>query len=390
MILSVEPLCHGLEHARVNAALLRALQLACPGEAVVFLSEASHGEAVRSHLAGSGPDPVGIDVLPRRRDRNDTRAVARAGEFLFARYLVREAQRRGARLLVLTAVNTPILYFLSRILRKNPGAPPVLAVAHSLMQNLTCEPTSWLARHMGLRRTLAGLDPARLRVVVPGASVRASAIRRAPETAAALAALDLGYDFPPRTGPERRLAAPLRLGFLGVATRRKGIDTFYRLARAIPAELASFVVVGMLQDRPAPGPQPDRVEVPCPDRFLDQAERERLMAGLHYAVFPYQAAEYELVASAAFLDALAAGLPVLALRNAYFDHQFERLGDIGYLCADEDELAATVRRLALHPEPARYRAQQERLIEGRRFFTPETQALVLRSLLDYSSPLSPA
>ena len=381
MILAVEPLCHGHEHARVNAALLHAFRMAFPDEPIHFLSEAGHGEAVFAHLREQGAGPITRSDLKRVRHRDDSSLSARAGELFFCRYLLKQAKARQACLLLLTAVNTPILFFLNTGLQLSSYPLRVVAMAHSLMQNLTLEPASLLTRWMGLRRTLAGLDARRIRVLVPGDSVLGAAQRRAPEAAGALASLDLCYDFPANVPPSPPLTPPLRFGFLGVATRRKGIDSFYRLAGATEPSLASFVVIGLLQDRPGTGLDSRRVEVPCPDRFLEPAERTALLDRLHYAVFPYQPAEYELVASAAFLDALAARKPVIALRNPYFALQFQRMGDIGYLCDTEEELIATVRELARQPDPDRYARQQARLDAGCRFFRVEEQASRLRALL---------
>ena len=178
----------------------------------------------------------------------------------------------------------------------------------------------------------------------------------------------------------------MRFGFLGVATRRKGIELFYRLADAVqqvnPPGAVEFLVIGLLQDPPTDATAKASVIVPCPDRFLESEERDHLIATLHYAVFPYVAAEYELVASAAFLDALAALKPVIALRTSYFSAQFDRMGDIGYLCDTESEIIAVTKKLAQCRDENRYRQQQENLAAGRRFFEPRNQSRILRTILE--------
>lgn len=377
----IEPICGGHEHARVNAAFLETLTRAYPGEPILFIAQPDHAACVKARLAPASARMLSHRPMARFAMRHNTSAIGRLSEAIrAARFLL---YTRSARMVVFTAINTPLLYFSSRWLSVTRSRRKVVAIAHSIMQNILYPAGGFIARHTGLKATLKGLDPRRIKLMLPGPNVVAGVVRRIPKSAPALAAFDLCYDFPetPATGPP---PGPARFGFIGVATRRKGIDAFYRLARAVHAENVSstFTVIGLLQDPPMVRVGQDIVEVPSPDRFLEDHEREPRIASLHYAVFPYQPEEYELLPSAAFLDALAALKPVIALRNPYFDIQFKRMGDIGYLCDSEAQLIETARSLSARPDRERYRLQQQNLLAGRVFFTAEAQALRLRTILD--------
>lgn len=384
MIMSAEPMCVGHEHARVNAALLHAVRLAFPEKRLFFFAEPEHGRIVRAHLDSQGACDVAVVALPRIPNRHDVGLCSRADAFFFCGKLLHKARRLEARQVLLTAINTPLLFFLNLWLTVCYRELRVIGVAHSLMQNLTFSPPRLAPGRITLRKTLQRCSPSRLTIFVPGESIRQAAVARAPEIERCLQVLDFCYDFPTRVESSPGIP-PMRFGFLGVGTRRKGIELFYRLAdvvqQANPSGAVEFLVVGLLQDSPTGTEAKAPVFVPCPDRFLEPAEQNRLIARVHYAVFPYVATEYELVASAAFLDALAALKPVVALRNSYFAAQFERMGDIGYLCDTESEIIAVVKKLAQGHDENRYRQQQENLAAGRRFFEPDNQARLLRKIL---------
>lgn len=378
MIHAVEPVCTGFSHAHVNAALLATVRLAWPDEAVVFTAEPAHLDAVRGYLDANSVHSVELRALDHGRISYPRTPLDKAAVLPFCMRILSAARRDGATRVLLTASYTPHLLFLDLLTRTTHRDIPVLAIAHSLMQNLLhAGGPRWLPRLADvLRRSRSG----RLRVCVPADCIRRRAIELVPD--ANVAAIDLAYFFPD-TVPVPPAPPPLRLGFLGVGSRRKGIDLFYRLAAELTAThepgAFAFELVGRIEDAPSPEWANAPVSAERSGRLLTEAERSARLSRLHVAVFPYLAAEYELVASAAFLDAVAAGIPVLAMRTPYFEEQFARFGDIGELCDSYDTLKAAAGR-CLGDTGAHWSARRRNLLAARAAFSPETLAPQLRAL----------
>ena len=120
---------------------------------------------------------------------------------------------------------------------------------------------------------------------------------------------------------------------------------------------------------------------PPPNEFISPDEIGKLVKPLHYSVFPYRGEIYQLVASAAFLDAFVFLKPVIALKNPYFDYYFDKIGDIGYLCNNQEDMLKTIISLAEDFPMERYKVQRENLLKGRSFFQPKELASKLKMIM---------
>jgi hypothetical protein len=108
---------------------------------------------------------------------------------------------------------------------------------------------------------------------------------------------------------------------------------------------------------------------------------ERQLGQTTYAVFPYRPSAYRLVASGSVLDALAAGKPLIALRNPQFEEMFQVMGDIGYLCDDMAGMKRLITSILRDPPRDRYRQQSRNILATRRIFEPAAVAVELRAAL---------
>lgn len=391
MIVAVEPLCRGDEHAVVNAGLIASIRLAFPKSPVLFLAEERHLEIVQHVLSREGIS--GVEAEPIQIPPGSGRFVCRMlSEFRFCRQVLGVAKKRKSNKVIFCAVNDMELLWLKFLLCTMFRSITAMAILHTIMQSIfhpPCQP--W--RHLiWLRNVLSWGVLDRLKIVVPGESIRRRTLVEMPHLESQLHALELAYFFP---APSEECSVmptnTIRFGFLGVATRRKGIDTFFRLAaetyeRISMCELRpEFAVLGPLIERPCREQVNCEVSVPSPNRFLPLYEMAELTRCIHYAVFPYVAEEYQLVASAAFLDAIAHLKPVIALRNPFIEYSFEKMGDIGYLCDSYEEMRDVVLSILKEFPVARYRRQCENILRGRSIFEPSVLSSQLRAIVQSGS-----
>ena len=173
-------------------------------------------------------------------------------------------------------------------------------------------------------------------------------------------------------------AGPLRLGLLGIAGPSKGLDVFARVAQrvvSVAGDAAEFRLIGKVQrgwrDLDLSGISGPR---PFSEDWLPRDVFERELANLHYVVLPYNMDYYALAASGVLLDALCWRKPIISFRTPAIDELTARFGEIGHVCADENDMFATVQRLLRGFDDKRYQAQRRNLDAAYRSRLPETLA----------------
>lgn len=72
--------------------------------------------------------------------------------------------------------------------------------------------------------------------------------------------------------------------------------------------------------------------------MLDQQTFDNKIADLDFSLFFYDNTYYELCASGAFFDALNHEIPMLGLKNDFFEYYFQKYGSMGYMFNSVDEL----------------------------------------------------
>ena len=111
---------------------------------------------------------------------------------------------------------------------------------------------------------------------------------------------------------------------------------------------------------------------------LSEHEMSNAINGLDYSVFVYGSDSYRLKMSGAVLDSFSFLKPVIAIKNPMFMFLFEKMGDIGYLCNDLDELKDVIIDLLNNFDTKRYWQQQENILKNRNIFSIENAAKLLK------------
>ena len=181
------------------------------------------------------------------------------------------------------------------------------------------------------------------------------------------------------------LSEPVCIGFVGLATKAKGIDIFLEIASAIRKRFGNrfeFQLVGRLQ-KGDEFRSPDVVADEPSTKMIPRAEFKARLAKLHYIMLPFRSGYYDLSASGALIDALASQIPVIALRVPLVETLFADYGDIGYLCNDHAEIIEAIEDIS-RLDASHYRAQvmriaaagEDRLTQN---LAPRYRAMILRS-----------
>lgn len=376
----VEPLCWGLEHAPINAALIAAVLQGFPQATVDVYGEASHLAAVEELLRHTRNSRLAR--VTWRSVRVPPRKIRGWQRVLETRRLLREldAAFHGSSpdALVISTVDSPLLALLKARLLGAWRRRPAIAVFHELLAALERRGSP---RRRGLVAALAVPHPAALKYLVLAEAIRTRLLVIAPRLAAHVVSVDhpsLLGDIP-ATEP-LHVPPPLRFGFVGGGRSAKRLADFAHLARDVRSRYANmeFHVVGAVPDE---FPRRDLAGLSWSDARLPLLEYVGRIRQLSHVVWLGDPEHYRLVASGSLVDAIALGVPILCQSGPLSAHLFRGFGDIGWLCDSVAEMRETIGRLASSLPVERDRAQRERLREARQQLAPEACAGDLRGAL---------
>ncbi|HVY38699.1 MAG TPA: hypothetical protein VHM31_12210 [Polyangia bacterium] len=374
MIVLFNALTWGFEHVPFDAALIASLEQGFPGEPIHFWAEAEHLRQTRAQLERRGQAKAVVWrelVIPPRHAPVGRRL---RDDVVLARRLLSEAQRLGATRVISCGMHPrsglPALKLLAPFYRR----PAVAFIHHAGLLSLLSS-----RRYHPLLTVANG----RLKQVVLGSSIRDEVARQLPAVGAHLASIRHPYLFDPAAPSDLPGAGPPSFAFLGMVAENKGFAAFARLADEFASSQGQppvrFELIGGVP-ADAAAAVPPSVRSHAAAGPLTRETYERLLQETSYTIFPYEPRFYSLVASGAVLDTLAAGKPLIALRNSQFEEMFAAMGDIGYLCADLAEMRAVIDGILKDPPRARYRRQSENILARRSIYEPAAVGDELRRL----------
>ena len=187
---------------------------------------------------------------------------------------------------------------------------------------------------------------------------------------------------------------PVTIGHIGsMEVERKNSHFIYSLAekfsREISADKLQFRIAGLITPPVLPYKNKWVHEVvgneePGKPQYLTRQQYEHELSLLDYGIFFYPDHQYIYRASGAVVDLINGLIPVITLKHPFFDYLFEVGGDIGFSCANLDEMDVLLKKIA-EADPAilgRYESQQKNIQRLQDRFTVHTIADDLASQID--------
>ena len=376
----------GGRHGPFNAMLLRVVAAALPGVPTEFWSDATHGEAVRA-LNPTLANRVAFEpanLWDRHTGRDELVTVDRLWhDVRTLRSIV--LARSGPTLLIVSSLSATGLFAAAAVQRLfGPMRVRVQFVMHGNLASLKhgWRPRNPVHRALGLGPALRYAPGPALRVLVLEETVAEALGREMPQASCHVDVLP--HPANEDEAPGGRVLAPVpQVAMVGLATRAKGADVFIRMAarlqQDIPGRIGLSIIGRLHPDLAAAGTV--ALAVPPEAAEIDRAVFVERIRAQDYVCLPYAGSYYELAASGSLLDAISCGRPIIAVKGTLLQSLFDRFGDIGFLCADEAEMLAALRRLATAPDPDRYAAQVAAITRLRTSRLPAQLAPAYRSHL---------
>ena len=387
MISVVEPVCTGLEHVPINTSMLQVIAAAFPGTPLTVSGDPSHLAELSASAGGPALGTVawrGARVPPRRADFRARLAIELP--------LVARAANAGdgaAPTVVVLLNGMPSTIVAVKLLHATGRLKvPVQFVLHGGASDLS----GWRSRNplrrlTDLHSAIAAPPRRRIQYIVLEDVIMDRIARDHPGLARDF--VGLPHPLLPseihRPAPLREMK-PLRIGFLGLATRQKGFDVFLRLAERLVRRHPGRVEFHAVGSRPvgeAAVVAPFLASLPSAEKLSRKEFLERIRS-LHYVCLPYQGSHYEFTASGVLLDAMANALPVIASRTPTVAKLFEASAP-GHCSDDFDDMERALDERIQGLTAERYAREVAAMAAWQRSRLPDTLArsyrAAMRSLL---------
>ena len=376
MVVLIEPQCFSFEHADFNAALLYSIYLAFPEYEILFIGEKSHIKWVQNMLTIE--DSKSVKKINWRQIHIPESKVAYwprlKKEIEFTRELYDVLKGKYINAIFLCSVTSTLILILKIWLRKKHSTP-IFAVVHGVLSTVASKqprrPWNWL---LSLRNVLSLPHPDQLHYIIPGKSIYNSIVGFRKKWGRCFSYINAPC-FLSRHGIDYLQTKPktIRFGYTGTANR--GFENFNRLASEISgiSDSAKFALVGHLID----GNQSENYSqkiIGLTNKTLSNREYAEHANNLTYIVGTANPEYYKWGVHSTLLDSLRYIKPGIYIRNPYIEYYFEKVGNIGYLCDNYEQVKQTVLCI-VHDFPlSKYQKQCENLIKGRELFKPKCVA----------------
>ncbi len=179
------------------------------------------------------------------------------------------------------------------------------------------------------------------------------------------------------------LRAPIRLGFLGLASDSKGFPLFVDLANEMTSKYKDQVEFHAIGRLPENGSHVRGLEALTTKPGLTRISRAdfvQRVIPLHFVILPHAEEYYGLSASGVLLDAIAWEKPLVARSIPIFESLFEKHGDIGYLFHSDRELREIVSHLVQTVDDSHYQRQVCNIKKAQSARTPAALAASYREI----------
>lgn len=362
MILVCEPECRGVSHLKVNTALISYLREIYLAEKIVFYAEGEHARAVQEEMEPSvassisfipvnPPDPTIPYRMRKKLDHAFVHELLKGCNeddlivFLSCTSTnLRALKKQLSRIERLRAV--VVVHGILRTLAKRRPPFPGVSSLWNLLE--------WFGFHF-----LFGNN--KIMYFVLGESIRKNLLKLYPWMKRYVESIDHPFLF---NKPIYRMPFAnniVNIGHLGIASRSKGSANFVQLAKenylSGRGRQLVFRFVGHINDSGLE--TADCVILPNSGTPLSQEYFDSLAMELDYAAYFYPRHAYDLVASGAFFDAFSYRIPIIALKNSFFEYYFQKFGDIGFLCENITEMRKVLDFIRMEETVDHYKKQQK-------------------------------
>jgi hypothetical protein len=366
MIIICEPQCIGFEHVEVNAALLTVIKYAFSDEEIMFVAEKEHIIMVQKILDSNSIHVIYKEIEVPPSNRIDI--LRFPSEFKLIKKVFELAKDLNSNKIIFSSIRRPGIIFVKLELRKFKNIRCII-VLHSIIEAVSKYPFEITEIPFWLRFWISFANNRSLRYLVLGPSIKNNLLKKLPNLKRFVTSIDHPYFYQSINQKKLIKDNTIRFGFFGVGSFRKGVDVFFKLAKDIKDETtrykSEFILIGPIVDKGVKKIEHDSVVVPSPDKPLSRELYGKYAENIDYAIICHKEDEYQLSANGSFFDAISHLKPVIAQKNPFVEYYFNKMGNIGYLCNNYNEMKKIIICILETNSTKNYENQIENLLDLR-------------------------
>ncbi|NIJ51564.1 hypothetical protein [Dyadobacter arcticus] len=332
----------GSQHEQFNISFTKLVELNNPGMELVYFSDASHSSILAGRL-----ENVTFKDVDIYKNRGGFQEFIRG----FCQYrdlsnIVRNADQIGAKTVYVLLLH-PFGHLLFKLFTKHHAN--VRIVIHGELESVRFN-KHFVNKIWGYFLTKAfALQKPVVQYIILGQSIFENLVKTVPSFKRQKAFI-LDHPYPFEEKPLKRPSeGKVVFSSLGVATLAKDSQYLFEVAgRAHQLGFAGnvkFNVCGKVYKNMEPYLN-DFVHYKANHESLSRDEFDTLLCESDFAVFYYNNVHYSLCPSGAFWDAINAEIPLLFVKNDYFDYYAKIAGPIGVAFDNPQDLNEYILQLA--------------------------------------------
>lgn len=375
MIIICEPQCVGFEHYEFNAALITVTKYAFTNETVMFMAEKDHLSLVKKILDSNSVEVEYMEI--KVPPRNLIAPLLFPFELVLIKKVFTIARNLNCDRIIFSSIRRPSLVSVKLMIRMHNDINCAI-VLHNIIESVTKKPYELTEIPFWLRFWLTFRNSSRLRYIVLGHSIEIELIKLLPSLKSYVTSIDLPYFFQSTNKKESVQIVSqnvIKFGFFGVANMRKGADHFFKLAKDLKDKKTKykpeFILIGWVEDKKLMKIA-DNVFIPSCDKPLSIHDYGKYAEKVDYALIFHRPEQHQLTAIASFLDAISYLKPIIAINNPFIEYYYNKMGNIGYLCNDYNEMINVLLEILDTNRNKVYINQVDNLDNGRKYLSFKT------------------
>ncbi|CAG5069897.1 hypothetical protein DYBT9623_02634 [Dyadobacter sp. CECT 9623] len=321
-----------VQHEQFNKSFLKLLRFTYPTEKIRFMGEVRHIENVKSDTTDA--DYQQIFVYSKRGGFKEF--VRAYSQFKELNKIIRSIDT-GDDVRFYVLLIHPFAHFLFKLF--GIKGVPVTIVMHGELESLKFN-KHFLNKIWGFFQKIAlTVKSTNTSYIILGKSIYQNLIKVLPSfLSQKVVVLDHPYPFSDQANIDKQLS-PIVFSTLGVATKAKNTHYFFQLAEAATKRGLDhrFNICGRVYKN-MDGFLNNYVSYKKDFGSLTREELDKKTAESHVTVFYYENSDYSLCSSGSFWDAVNAEIPMLYVRNDYFDYYSSLVGPLGISFENPEDL----------------------------------------------------
>lgn len=363
MLKIIESLKKGNEHIVVNDKMIEIFKNIFNEEIEIFIDETQWNELKYSH--NKEIKYKKINVIGHGKSK--LKSVMHFLKSMYQNIKFIILSRKDDKLLYLSV--NPIGLFIMKIINKILNRE-VYMVCHSELEFLIAENDKYLSNIYKkiarvYRYSFNKIKNDNIKYIILGESIKKNLLKESKNiNKKNLIVIDHPYEYKKLDNEDMDINKDvISIGCVGIGSIAKGTENIFKIAEFFKEEIENkkikMSIIGKITDEVKVFAN-KYVEYLNDGDMLPRGEYEKKIKELDYILYFYPKDSYKLIASGAFFDAVSLEKPIIAIENDFFRYYFDKLGDIGDLGNNVDEMKEKIKDI-LKDDKKRYEIQIKNL-----------------------------